>query len=262
MAGLAEKYDYVMNDLSDPRVKNWIGFSSPAMVLSIIALYLSSIYIFLPAYMKNRKPYDLKNVIYYYNIFQIVSCLVLIYGVATSGWTTTYSWGCQPVDYSNNPQAINMLHWCYFTFVLKGIELIETVLFILRKKFNQVSKLHVYHHASTFFLTWIGTKYVGGGMSTFPIMINSVIHVFMYTYYLLASLGPEWQKKMAKWKPRLTIFQMVQFCVIIAHSLQSLHPECVVPKQLLLIYVPNVLLVFYMFWQFYQESYTPKQKNK
>jgi hypothetical protein len=108
--------------------------------------------------MKNRKPYSLKSVLYYYNIFQIVSCSVITYGVSyhlsslsshnldifskvlTSGWTTTYSWSCQPVDYSDNPEALSMLNWCYCCYLLKGIELLETVLFILRKKYNQVTK--------------------------------------------------------------------------------------------------------------------------
>ncbi|RZC39679.1 ELO domain containing protein, partial [Asbolus verrucosus] len=62
--------------------------------------------------MKNRKPYSLKTVLLYYNIFQILSCATLIYGMLTSGWLTTYSLGCQPVDYSNNPEALRMLTFC------------------------------------------------------------------------------------------------------------------------------------------------------
>lgn len=48
-----------------------------------------------------------------------------------------------------------------------------------------------------------------GGMATFPAVINSLIHIIMYSYYLLSSLGPEWQKVLAKWKPRITMLQMV-----------------------------------------------------
>lgn len=35
--------------------------------------------------------------------------------------------------------------------------------FILRKKDEQVTFLHVYHHASMFLLWWIGMKWVAGG---------------------------------------------------------------------------------------------------
>ena len=35
--------------------------------------------------------------------------------------------------------------------------------FILRKKFNQVSFLHVYHHCTMLLNWWMGVKYVAGG---------------------------------------------------------------------------------------------------
>ena len=51
--------------------------------------------------------------------------------------------------------------WWYF--ISKGIEYLDTVFFILRKKNNQVSFLHVYHHCTMFTLWWIGIKWVPGG---------------------------------------------------------------------------------------------------
>jgi len=42
----------------------------------------------------------------------------------------------------------------YFLFWLKISELIETVIFVLRKKQNQVSKLHIFHHFSTVTLVY------------------------------------------------------------------------------------------------------------
>lgn len=51
--------------------------------------------------------------------------------------------------------------WWYF--ISKGIEYLDTVFFILRKKFNQVTFLHVYHHCTMFTLWWIGIKWVAGG---------------------------------------------------------------------------------------------------
>lgn len=48
----------------------------------------------------------------------------------------------------------------YGVFLLKVIEFVETICFILRGKMNQVSNLHVYHHASTAVLCFIGFQYV------------------------------------------------------------------------------------------------------
>lgn len=57
-------------------------------------------------------------------------------------------------------QIASALWWYYIS---KGVEFLDTVFFILRKKFNQVSFLHVYHHCTMFILWWIGIKWVPGG---------------------------------------------------------------------------------------------------
>ncbi len=41
----------------------------------------------------------------------------------------------------------------------------------------------------------------------------------MYTYYLVAALGPKYQKYIW-WKQHMTTIQMVQFVAIMAHSFQ------------------------------------------
>ncbi|KAG5875864.1 hypothetical protein JTB14_037864 [Gonioctena quinquepunctata] len=248
---------------SDPRVENWTLMGSPFGPLTIIAIYLLLVMVILPAYMRNRKPFKLKSIIKYYNIFQVVSCIWLIHQIYTAGWQQgEIKFGCVPVDYSENPNPLKMLAAMYWMNMLKLAELIETVFFVLRKKFNQVSGLHLYHHASTYFLSYLGCKFIGGGMTSFHPMMNSFIHVLMYSYYYMSCLGPGWQKKLSPWKPRLTMAQMIQFVILIAHGLTALPSSCVVPKQFLLIYVPNIVLIFKMFKDFYTESYSKKPEDK
>lgn len=57
---------------------------------------------------------------------------------------------------------MSMVYGSYYTWLLKGFELVETIFFVLRKKDNQVSVLHVYHHISTFVLTWFFARSVAG----------------------------------------------------------------------------------------------------
>ncbi|XP_023015132.1 very long chain fatty acid elongase AAEL008004 [Leptinotarsa decemlineata] len=256
MDTLQKLYHDILEKNADPRVKHWTLMGSPVPTLVIIAIYLALILVILPAYMKNRKPFNLKTTIKCYNVFQILSCIFIIYTMYTAGWAQgEIKFGCAPVDYSNNPNPVKLLGAFYWIYLLKMVELIETVFFILRKKSNQVSPLHIYHHASTYLLTYIGCKFVGGGMASFPVMVNSFIHVLMYTYYYLSSLGPEWQKKLAPWKPRLTIAQMLQFTLLIFHALTALPSSCKIPKQFLLIYLPNVVIIYKMFYDFYMKSY-------
>ncbi len=47
----------------------------------------------------------------------------------------------------------------WHTMFVKLIELVETVFFVLRKKQNQISFLHVYHHVTTFVMLWLFVKY-------------------------------------------------------------------------------------------------------
>ncbi|KOB79101.1 putative trithorax protein ash2, partial [Operophtera brumata] len=64
-------------------------------------------------------------------------------------WTTTYHFGCMLPDYSMKPEPLRMLRFLWWTVVLKLLELIETVFFVLRKKESQASFLHIYHHCSS-----------------------------------------------------------------------------------------------------------------
>ncbi|CAG9858971.1 unnamed protein product [Phyllotreta striolata] len=245
----------------DPRVRNWTMMASPFPTLAIISVYLLLVLYILPAYMKNRKPFKLTRTIRIYNILQVISCVAIIYNLLTAGWIQgEYSYGCAPIDYSNNPNPVKMVTQFYWLYWLKGVELVETIFFALRKKFSQISGLHVYHHASTFFLAFVGCKFIGGGMASVPIIVNSFIHVLMYTYYYLSSLGPEWQKKLSPWKPRLTMCQMIQFTLLIIHAMTAIPSSCAVPKQFLMIYVPNVIVIFKMFYDFYNASYTKSAK--
>jgi elongation of very long chain fatty acids protein 7 len=81
---------------------------SPGPVLTIIATYLYFCVYAGPRYMKDRKPFDLKNTIMVYNGIQVIFSIVLVYEGLLGGWATGYSFKCQPVDYSDNPKAVRV----------------------------------------------------------------------------------------------------------------------------------------------------------
>ncbi|GIY18352.1 elongation of very long chain fatty acids protein AAEL008004, partial [Caerostris extrusa] len=61
-------------------------------------------------------------------------------------------------------------------------------IFVMRKKYSQVSTLHVIHHGIMPMSVWLGLKFTPGGHSTFFAFINnSFVHVLMYIYYGLAA---------------------------------------------------------------------------
>lgn len=125
----------------------------------------------------------------------------------------------------NTLQITNAVWWYYIS---KLLEFCDTFFFILRKKNQQLTFLHVYHHSTMFSLWWIGIKWVPSGSSMccnwmtwwkrylidiyviafLPAMVNSAIHVLMYSYYGLSVLGPTVAKYLW-WKKYLTILQLV-----------------------------------------------------
>ena len=59
------------------------------------------------------------------------------------------------------------------------------------------SLLHVVHHGITPLSCFPGARWFVGGHATFFSMLNSFVHMVMYTYYMIAAMGPEYQVERA-----------------------------------------------------------------
>lgn len=245
---------------SDKRVENWLLMSTYTPTLLLTALYLLIVWI-APKYMQSREPIKFKYTLFVYNAVLVIINFHICFELFTATWKRNYSYSCQTVDYSDDPDETRIakaLWWYYFS---KLVEFLDTVFFIARKKNNQVSFLHVYHHASMFPIWWIGVKWVAGGQSFFGAMINSGIHVIMYSYYGISALGPEFQKYLW-WKRYLTRLQLVQFIAGMLHAGQSLVVGCSYPiwmQWALIVYGSSILGLFL---NFYFHAYIkPKPKD-
>lgn len=148
--------------------------------------------------------------------------------------------------------------------MLKILDYVETCVFILRKKNNQVSGLHLYHHVSTLLFSWIGVRYFAVAPVLLNSLINSFIHMIMYTYYFLAAWGPEVQEAIAPIKQWITKAQMVQFVILILYASQNFMPNCkVIEHWIVISFIGNLMFNFYMFYDFYQKAYNkPKRKTE
>lgn len=252
-------YDWALEQ-SDPRVKDWFLMESYTPTLVITALYVMLVYAG-KWWMEKREPYKLQMAVFYYNIGLVILNFYIFYQTLVNTYRAGYSYICQPVVYSNDENEVNIakaLWWFYFS---KCIEMMDTFFFVLKKKNNQISFLHVYHHATMFPIWWIGIKWVAGGQSFFGAMVNSFIHVIMYTYYGISALGPQYQKYLW-WKRYLTMLQLIQFVTGIIHAAQSLVFKCDFPEWMhwaLVIYAFTILLLFL---NFYFHAYVKSMKKK
>ncbi|CAL1678646.1 unnamed protein product [Lasius platythorax] len=262
---IREIYNYIFVELSAPLSREWPLISSPFPLMLIIFGYLYFVLYAGPRYMEDRPPYKLKTFISLYDLIQILANLWMVQEHISFGWFSKYGIICsgQPPDFPNTLKMFSSIWWL---FLLKIFDLIETCLFVLRKKQNQVSNLHVYHHVSNIFFAWLYLKYILDERATLFSLLNCAVHVIMYMYYFVSAMGPKYQQIISPFKPFITRIQMVQFLALIICVLQILNPACPVQMKfhsvVAVMFVGNLLIFLYLFNNFYKKSYTNVSKEK
>ncbi|KAL1396024.1 hypothetical protein pipiens_010811 [Culex pipiens pipiens] len=252
---LAYQYWELVEDLiADPRAKNLPFMDNPLPTIGMIYAYLAWVLVVGPTYMRDRKPMQLTNTLFYYNLFQVALSAYMFYEHLMAGWARGYSWTCEPVDFSDGPLSRRMFNLCYVYYLSKLSEFADTIFFVLRKKKSQISWLHLYHHSLTPIEAWILTKFLAGGNATLPNIINNFVHTLMYFYYLLSSMGPRYQKYLW-WKKYMTEVQIAQFIICIAHAINALMTDCAFPRFITYLLLLNASIFFVMFMNFYVENY-------
>ncbi|XP_034186605.2 very long chain fatty acid elongase 1 [Osmia lignaria lignaria] len=253
---LVEMFDYYWYQKADPRISSLPLMQSPITLPVILFSYLYFVLKCGPKFMKDRKPYNLKTFIKWYNIFQIISNAIIVQQFISAGWFTEITVFCEPADYSNTPKNMKIVYILWFVLITKIVDLFETGVFVLRKKNRQISFLHLYHHVSTPLLVWSVIRYVPVAPASFPMLVNCAVHVIMYSYYLLSSFGEKWQRILNPIKPLITITQMVQFIVLIAYSIQAFMPNCNQLKPTTVLGILDLIINFVLFYSFYKSTYT------
>lgn len=251
----------------DKRVTNLPLINSSYYVPLVIFAYLYFVLGCGPRFMKNRKPYSLKTFIKLYDIIQIIANICLIYDLIDAGLFTNSTLTCfeekdKQFDYSYNYTPMRLTRCAWYYFLLKILDYVETGVFVLRKKYNQVNFLHLYHHISTLLFAWVGVRYFAVAPALIGGILNCFIHVIMYTYYFLAAWGPEVQEAIVPMKKWLTIAQMTQLILLVIYCLQNFLPDCkVVEYWQVTLYIGNLMLNFYMFYNFYQKTYIKAERK-
>ncbi|XP_034948903.1 elongation of very long chain fatty acids protein 4-like isoform X2 [Chelonus insularis] len=256
-----DAYNYYLWTLSiaDDRTRGWLLVDSPIPTLICTAIYLFIVWIG-PKIMKKRKPFKLTWLLIPYNFCMAGLNAYIAIALFIASFKLSYSYICQPIKNTwkaEEMQIATAVWWYYFS---KLIEFSDTIFFILRKKDNQLSFLHVYHHSTMFLLWWIGIKWVPSGSTFLPAMINSFIHVLMYSYYGLAALGPHVAKYLW-WKKYLTILQLIQFTSAVILGINAIKSDCDFPLWMQYALVIYMISFIVLFGNFYAKAYIQKGKQ-
>ncbi|XP_058818387.1 elongation of very long chain fatty acids protein AAEL008004-like [Topomyia yanbarensis] len=256
-----DEYHRYMTEYRDTRSVELPLVGSPWPVITIVAVYLYIVLKAGPKYMEHRKAFDLKEVIRVYNAVQVIANGVLFVAIAyLLSLRSNFSYICQPVNYGRTREGYEEMFMSYCYFLLKVLDLADTVFFILRKKHSHVSFLHVYHHALMVMITYLAFIFIPGGHAVMLGVWNTLVHAVMYFYYFLASYGNQYS---IWWKKHLTRLQLMQFIHLGLHfGIPALFGiDCGFPRFWLWIGFLQAVFILTMFLDFYFKSYVRNRKS-
>nr|QIA97821.1 fatty acid elongase 2 [Tinca tinca] len=250
--------NYIVDSLfgeRDARVRGWLLLDSYTPTFLLTISYLLTIYLG-TKFMKNRPAYSLKNVLLLYNFSITVLSFYMLVELISAVWSAGYRLQCQALHEAGEAdiRVAKVLWWYYFS---KLIEFLDTVFIVLRKKNNQISFLHVYHHASMFNIWWCVLNWIPCGQSFFGPMLNSFIHILMYSYYGLSTIPS--MHKYLWWKRYLTQAQLVQFVLTITHTVSAWVVPCGFPLGCLKFQTFYMCTLVVLFVNFYMQTYKKRR---
>lgn len=255
-----KNYNHLIS-VADPRTKNWfLIWESPLPVFALCAFYILFVSIG-KKIMKNREEiYVPPAILFIYNIGLVILSIYIGYELIVGAYLSNYNLICVPLRVTNdkNEMRVTVALWLYF--ISKAIEFFDTFFMIIRKKFNQVTFLHVFHHSSILILWWIGVMYMPGGQAFFGPILNSIVHAIMYTYYGLSAI-PSLRDKLW-WKKYITKIQFTQFIFAFIHTIQSIVFDCDFPRWPQFLLASYIILMVILFSNYYRHEYVIKSNEK
>ncbi|KAK8778167.1 hypothetical protein V5799_020492 [Amblyomma americanum] len=258
LASAQDLYRYVWS-FRDTRIDGWGLVTEGRFILPLLVAYVYAAKIGGPRWMKDRKPYGLRYAILAYNIATAVANAYFFYRYARlTYFGGGYSFLCQGISRGTDEQSLAILTLSYWYLYVRIADFLDTFFFVARKKFSQVSALHVIHHTLVVFSGWLWLNFSNDGQILLGLLINQAVHVIMYMYYFLAALGPVTHPYLW-WKKYLTTLQIIQFIVVLGHITIPIFYDCGYPKTLAFLAIAQLLLGLVLFINFYVQTYTRRK---
>ncbi len=263
----SSKINYVLHqywiDCQDPRTKEWFLVDiSPFTFAFIMASYILLAKSIGPKLMKNREPMQLRGLMLTYNVVMIlINAFFFVQVVINCEYGKRFLDFKYPDRSDTSAKAIWELKMGWWYWMTKFLDLLDTAFFVLRKKNSHISFLHLYHHTSVPLFGWLCLKHnaVMPATALFA-LINSFIHTIMYSYYALSALGPQ-VRKYLWWKRYLTQLQLAQFLFGMIYGTIMVFAQTGYPIFWFWFGWSQPPFFFYMFFDFYRNSYVVKNKE-
>ncbi|KAK8807430.1 hypothetical protein WA158_004189 [Blastocystis sp. Blastoise] len=212
---------------------------------------------FLFKFMEKREGYKLRTFMIFYNISCVILASTCLYGGIVYYYFKSHAGlYCNNLDYNSPNTKAVIFYYCVFHFQ-KYWEFLDTFIFILRKSYRQVTFLHVYHHSSITLVTLLVSMYLPAGDNTIAMVLNSFVHVLMYSHYLCAVL-----KIKVWWRQILTKLQLIQFVIILGVNFMDLVKGCSNPFWVCTGMIGYMITMLILFGNFYIQRYLQPAEEK
>ncbi|OQR68363.1 elongation of very long chain fatty acids protein 4-like [Tropilaelaps mercedesae] len=247
-----------------PREKRIKGilFDNPSMVLVLVASYMAFVLKLGPDYMRHRKPYNLRPITRVYNLFQMLANVSFCYQAVELAWRYRYSkafeFPCVPPtteipDLEGPGDTEQLIFFSVAYFYVRVLDLLDTVFFVLAKKFSHISFLHVYHHVMVVTSAYVFLRSGWGNVIYYVSILNSMVHIVMYFYYFLSTFPS--MKPHLFWKRYLTVMQLIQFFIVGVHMTIVAIYNCGIPTIVVQYNISQAIIFIAMFTRFYLRNY-------
>lgn len=131
----------------DPRTNtNFLVWNDPTPVLYLIVSYLlmvlsgKRIMSYLP---EIKVP---ASILFIYNFGLVILSAYMFVEIVAGVYQSGYNFACGEINFKPEETRVTKALWWYF--FSKAIELLDTFWMIIRKRFVQVTFLHVFHHST------------------------------------------------------------------------------------------------------------------
>jgi hypothetical protein len=210
--------------------------------------------------MRDRQPFDsdsaaFKNAKLLYNLSQIVVCAIVFAALLPYFITAEHSYG---IGIALNS---DVEWWVFVYYCCKLLDFGDTLFMVLGKKQKQLSFLHVWHHGSIvpLFSFYLSSGIAGGSICTLP-LLNSLVHVLMYSHYLITSVR---KFKNMWWKPLITSSQMGHHAVLMVYMvLNVIYGSPGITFAVAAVGLLWGVSILGLFGKFYHDEYVQKKEKR
>lgn len=189
-----------------------------------------------------------------YNPIQVALCGWMVFEALRQKHLRGMSIVCNAFE----PAQTGMARVLWVFYLSKVLDFMDTFFMIARRKWRQLSFLHIYHHTSIFLIYWMNLNAAYDGDIYFTIVLNGAIHFVMYGYYALQTFNIAVPLAV---KAMITKSQMVQFVCMNLQALCLLYGDCAFPRKITWFYMFYIFSMLFLFNDFSRKTYTKGAKR-